>query len=181
MCCAVVPTISSQKGWGWGNLWWLDTRAGCFPPPAAFSVSPSILQILSLFYMYCDMKWSKCNELRNHHYNFPMTVYPQHTFLASDLIIPTYICYSSATQNYYFSNTPSSFTPWVLAYTISCQWCHSCSTPATKTNTYYSSRFSSKVTYVNSSLRDLCYPLAPGRFIPLVQYLLQCNDSCFPP
>lgn len=79
----------------------------------------SILQILSLFSMYCDMKWLECSELRNHYYNFPMTVRPKHTFLPSDSIIPTSMCYTLATMNYYLSNTPSAFTPRVLAYTIS--------------------------------------------------------------
>lgn len=69
--------------------------------------------------MYCDMKRLECNELRNHYYKFSMTVCPQHIFLASDSIIPTYMCYTLATVNYYLSNTPSAFTPQVLAYTIS--------------------------------------------------------------
>lgn len=65
------------------------------------------------------MKRLESNELRNHYYNFSMTVCLSHTFPASDLVISTYMCYTIATLNYYFSNSPSSSTPQALAYTIS--------------------------------------------------------------
>lgn len=116
------PPLALRKvggGVGWRGCGDWSTRAGCLPPPAAFCLPKSILQILSLSSMYCDMKRLECNELRNHYYNFSMTVCPQHIFLASDSIIPTYMCYTLATVNYYLSNTPSAFTPQVLAYTIS--------------------------------------------------------------
>lgn len=66
------------------------------------------------------MKRLESNELRNHYYNFPMTVCLSPTYFSSiRLVISTCMCYNIATLNYYFSNSPSSTTPQALAYAIS--------------------------------------------------------------
>lgn len=65
------------------------------------------------------MKRLESKELRNYYYSFLMIVYHQHTSPTPDLDIPTCVCYTFATMNYCFSDTPSSSTLQAFTYTIS--------------------------------------------------------------
>lgn len=53
------------------------------------------------YFSVCTKAWK-----RNNNYNLLTTACHQHTSPASDLVIPTYMCYTLATLNNYFSNTP---------------------------------------------------------------------------
>lgn len=159
-----TPLALRKTTW---SLWWLELPG--WVPPTSWSIlclPQSTLQILSFFYMYCDMKRLESKELRNYYYSFLMIVYHQHTSPTPDLVIPTCVCYTFATMNYcsLILQVLLHFKPSIHYFL--CQGRHSHTTPATYTNSFYSSRISSRVTCAYSFLRDLYHLVKPSRCTP---------------
>lgn len=97
-CCPLEGLGENMRGVA---LWWLEHLS--WVPPTSCSIlclPKSTPQILSLFFMDHDMKRLGSYELRNHYYNFPMTVCQQHQYLSSIRLGSSslYVLYLSHTE-----------------------------------------------------------------------------------
>ena len=153
LCCC--PTISPQEGQVGPVLAGAPGLGASHVLQHSLLIPEHIANIITFPYVLWHKKIGK-NELGNHYYNSPMTVCHQQISLASYLVIPTCRCntlqphwttLSLILQVFHTSRLPM--------HHFLCQWRPSCSTPAIYTNSYYSSRLSSKVTGVHAFLRSV--------------------------